>query len=194
MTIEGLHAVVLCPPRTVRVAQTAQRFTFTQVPPTPAGFGHAQLRSLDLLFWFQVFGPDASQRNVFDGSVRGSVREVLGGGNCLVFTYGVTNAGKTFTFLGLWPRPICAAPPPVCGAIPCVTCPSSCPGPDHDGGLLPRSLDAVFNSIRGRVYGGGDLKPHRCRDFSRLTPPQQEVETCRKRNLLRMFKEVPLWG
>ncbi|KAI4792353.1 hypothetical protein KUCAC02_033435 [Chaenocephalus aceratus] len=34
------------------------------------------------------------------GSVRGLVRDVLIGGNCLVFTYGVTNAGKTFTFLG----------------------------------------------------------------------------------------------
>lgn len=48
----------------------------------------------------KVFGPDASQRKVFDGSVRGMVQDVLEGGNCLVFTYGVTNAGKTFTFLG----------------------------------------------------------------------------------------------
>lgn len=49
----------------------------------------------------EVFGPEASQRKVFEGSVRSLVREVLDGGNCLVFTYGVTNAGKTFTFLGL---------------------------------------------------------------------------------------------
>lgn len=49
---------------------------------------------------WQVFGPDAGQKKVFDGSVRGLVRDVLEGGNCLVFTYGVTNAGKTFTFLG----------------------------------------------------------------------------------------------
>lgn len=48
----------------------------------------------------EVFGPEASQRKVFEGSVRGSVRGVLEGGNTLVFTYGVTNAGKTFTFLG----------------------------------------------------------------------------------------------
>lgn len=47
-----------------------------------------------------MFGPDAGQKKVFDGSVRGLVRDVLDGGNCLVFTYGVTNAGKTFTFLG----------------------------------------------------------------------------------------------
>lgn len=48
----------------------------------------------------KVFGPEASQRKVFEGSVRGLVQDVMEGGNCLVFTYGVTNAGKTFTFLG----------------------------------------------------------------------------------------------
>lgn len=53
------------------------------------------------LFRFQVYGPETTQREMFDGTVKGLVRDVLGGGNSLVFTYGVTNAGKTFTFLGL---------------------------------------------------------------------------------------------
>ncbi|XP_035764687.1 kinesin-like protein KIF20B [Neolamprologus brichardi] len=146
VTIEGPDTVVLKPPRSCQsnrqsdksLPQTAQRFTFTQ-----------------------VFGPEASQRKVFEGSVRGLVRDVLQGGNCLVFTYGVTNAGKTFTFLG----------------------------PDHDSGLLPRSLSVIFNSIDGRLYGRCDLKPQRCRDFSRLTPDQQAAESSSKRNLLRMLKE-----
>uniref|UniRef100_A0A3P9DLC1 Kinesin-like protein KIF20A n=1 Tax=Maylandia zebra TaxID=106582 RepID=A0A3P9DLC1_9CICH len=146
VTIEGPDTVILKPPRSCQsnrqsdksLPQTAQRFTFTQ-----------------------VFGPEASQRKVFEGSVRGLVRDVLQGGNCLVFTYGVTNAGKTFTFLG----------------------------PDHDSGLLPRSLSVIFNSIEGRLYGRCDLKPQRCRDFSRLTPDQQATESSSKRNLLRMLKE-----
>ncbi|CAI5657899.1 unnamed protein product [Oreochromis niloticus] len=146
VTIEGPDTVVLKAPRSCQsnrqsdksLPQTAQRFTFTQ-----------------------VFGPEASQRKVFEGSVRGLVRDVLQGGNCLVFTYGVTNAGKTFTFLG----------------------------PDHDSGLLPRSLSVIFNSIEGRLYGRCDLKPQRCRDFSRLTPDQQAAESSSKRNLLRMLKE-----
>lgn len=49
----------------------------------------------------QVLGPETSQREMFDGTVRSLVKDVLEGGNSLVFTYGVTNAGKTFTFLGL---------------------------------------------------------------------------------------------
>ncbi|TKS89300.1 Kinesin-like protein KIF20B [Collichthys lucidus] len=147
VTIEGPDTVVLKAPKTCQsnrqndksLPQTAQRFTFTQ-----------------------VFGPGSSQQKVFEGSVRGLVRDVLDGGNCLVFTYGVTNAGKTFTFLG----------------------------PDHDSGLLPRSLSVIFNSIDGRLYSRCDLKPQRCRDFSRLTPDQQAAESSSKKNLLRLLKEV----
>ncbi|KAM3860041.1 uncharacterized protein kif20bb [Diretmus argenteus] len=141
VSVEG-DTVVLKAPRSERseksLPQTAQRFTFTQ-----------------------VFGPESSQRKVFEGSVRGLVRDVLGGGNCLVFTYGVTNAGKTFTFLG----------------------------PDNDSGLLPRSLSVIFNSIDGRVYSQSDLKPQRCRDYTRLTPDQQVLENTSKKTLLRLVKE-----
>ncbi|XP_044194461.1 kinesin-like protein KIF20A [Thunnus albacares] len=146
VTLESPDTVVLKAPRSSQsnkqsdkpLPQTAQKFTFTQ-----------------------VFGPEAGQRKVFEGSVRGSVRDVLEGGNCLVFTYGVTNAGKTFTFLG----------------------------PEHDSGLLPRSLAVIFNSIEGRLYSRCDLKPQRCRDFSRLTPDQQTAESSSKKNLLRLLKE-----
>ncbi|XP_049614598.1 kinesin-like protein KIF20A isoform X3 [Syngnathus scovelli] len=146
VVIEGPHTVVLKAPRcgqSNRQAdkvppQTAQRFTFTQ-----------------------VFGPDASQRKVFEGSVRGLVRDVLHGENCLLFTYGVTNAGKTFTFLG----------------------------PEHDGGLLPRCLWLLFNSVEGHLHAGCHLKPHRCRDFSRLSPKQQKAESTAKLSLLRTVRE-----
>ncbi|KAM9561505.1 LOW QUALITY PROTEIN: kinesin-like protein KIF20B [Salvelinus alpinus] len=120
------------------VSQTAQRFQFTQ-----------------------VYGPDTTQRQMFDGTVKRLVRDVLEGENSIVFTYGVTNAGKTFTFLG----------------------------PERDGGILPRSLNVIFNSIEGRVYTRNDLKPHRCRDFTRLTKFQQDEETTNKLNLLRLSKE-----
>ncbi|XP_008313185.1 kinesin-like protein KIF20A isoform X2 [Cynoglossus semilaevis] len=146
VTIEGYNTVVLKAPKSCQsgrqsdksLPQTAQKFTFTQ-----------------------VFGPEAKQKTVFEHSVRGLVRDVLDGGNCLVFTYGVTNAGKTFTFLG----------------------------PDHDSGLLPRSLSVIFNNIEGRQYERSDLKPQRCRDFTRLTPDQQVAESNSRKNLLRLFKE-----
>ncbi|XP_055005962.1 kinesin-like protein KIF20A isoform X3 [Boleophthalmus pectinirostris] len=140
VAIEGSDTVILKAPRTNKsLPQTGQRFSFTQ-----------------------VFSPDSSQRAVFEGSVRSRVRDVLDGGNCLVFTYGVTNAGKTFTFLG----------------------------PDHDLGLLPRSLAVIFNSLEGRLYSRCDLKPLRCRDYTRLTPDQQNLESATKRTLLKLFKET----
>ncbi|CAL1599496.1 unnamed protein product [Knipowitschia caucasica] len=138
--VEPPHSVLLTAPRSLRsLSQTSQRFSFTQ-----------------------VFGPDTSQQQIFDGSVRSLLHDVLDGGNALVFTYGVTNAGKTFTFLG----------------------------PDHDSGLLPRSLAVLFNSIESRMYSRCDLKPHRCRDFTRLTPDQQAHESATKRTLMKLFKET----
>lgn len=47
-----------------------------------------------------MYGPETTQRQMFDGTTKSLVKEVLEGGNSLIFTYGVTNAGKTFTFLG----------------------------------------------------------------------------------------------
>lgn len=47
-----------------------------------------------------MYGPETTQRQIFDGTTKALVKDVLGGENSLVFTYGVTNAGKTFTFLG----------------------------------------------------------------------------------------------
>lgn len=161
----------------------------------------------------KVFGPDASQRKVFEGSVRGMVQDVLEGGNCLLFTYGVTNAGKTFTFLGEKQSPsvvlskLAAATlqrqfasfftaqsnrsPGICDlSAPFHLHTHLCAGPESDSGLLPRSLAVIFNSISGHLYSRCDLKPQRCRDYSRLTPEQQVAESNSKKNLLKTIKEV----
>ncbi|CAL8303993.1 unnamed protein product [Lota lota] len=119
--------------------QTVQKFNFTK-----------------------VLGPDSSQRQVFEGTVSPLVRGVLEGRDSVVFTYGVTNAGKTFTFLG----------------------------PEHDGGVLPRSLSVLFRSIEGRVSADCSLKPQRCKDITKLTPLQQTNEAARKNQLLKLLKQV----
>uniref|UniRef100_A0A8C6WIG0 Kinesin motor domain-containing protein n=1 Tax=Neogobius melanostomus TaxID=47308 RepID=A0A8C6WIG0_9GOBI len=119
--------------------QTGQRFHFTQ-----------------------VYGPDTTQKQLYDGTVKDLVKDVLSGGNSLVFTYGVTNAGKTFTFLG----------------------------PEADGGILPRSLSTVFNSIEGRVYRDISVRPHRCREYTRLTKEQQAEQILFKRSLFKQLREV----
>uniref|UniRef100_A0A667X8S3 Kinesin-like protein KIF23 n=1 Tax=Myripristis murdjan TaxID=586833 RepID=A0A667X8S3_9TELE len=67
----------------------------------------------------KVFGVAVSQIELFEEVARPLVADLIHGKNGLLFTYGVTGSGKTFTMTG-------------------------CPG---QGGLLPRSLDMIFNSV-----------------------------------------------
>nr|XP_038041086.1 kinesin-like protein KIF23 isoform X6 [Anas platyrhynchos] len=67
----------------------------------------------------EVFGTLVVQKDVFDVVAKPLVEDLIRGKNGLLFTYGVTGSGKTHTMTGS-------------------------PG---DGGLLPRCLDMIFNSI-----------------------------------------------
>ncbi|XP_058882414.1 kinesin-like protein KIF20B isoform X1 [Acipenser ruthenus] len=109
-----------------------------------------------------VYGPETTQEEIFNGTVKSMVKDFLDGANSLVFTYGVSNAGKTFTFLG----------------------------PENDIGILPRSLNMLFKSIDYKLYENMDLKPQRCREHIRLTKEQQSEEIANKNAILRLMKEV----
>ncbi|KAM7047137.1 kinesin-like protein KIF20B [Acridotheres tristis] len=110
----------------------------------------------------QVFGPETTQEEFFEGTMKQPVQDFLDGYNRLVFTYGVTNAGKTYTFQGT----------------------------EDDVGILPRTMDMLFKSIQGKLYTAMDLKPYRCRDYIKLTETQVREETAIKNSLLRLIKEV----
>ncbi|CAN8216296.1 unnamed protein product [Coccothraustes coccothraustes] len=110
----------------------------------------------------QVFGPETTQEEFFEGTMKQPVQDFLDGYNRLVFTYGVTNAGKTYTFQGT----------------------------EDDGGILPRTMDMLFKSIQGKLYTAMDFKPYRCRDYTKLTENQVREETAIKNSLLRLIKEV----
>ena len=44
-----------------------------------------------------VYGPDATQEDIFEGICAGKVREVLNGINATIFAYGQTGSGKTYS-------------------------------------------------------------------------------------------------
>uniref|UniRef100_A0A665VNR2 Kinesin family member 20Ba n=1 Tax=Echeneis naucrates TaxID=173247 RepID=A0A665VNR2_ECHNA len=153
---ESQDCVALEPPDTVLLkppshSLSARMSTDRSLPQTGQRFQFSQ-----------VYGPETTQRELFEGTVKDLVKDVLEGENSLVFTYGVTNAGKTFTFLG----------------------------PDADAGILPRCLDVIFSNIDELVFPGMSIKPHRCREFTRLTREQQAEEVLFKRNLFKQLKEV----
>ncbi len=72
-----------------------------------------------------IFQPDTSQPELFQSTTLPFVQDLLKGENGLIFAYGVSNSGKTYTVQG---------------------------GEGlGEGGLLPRTLDVVFNSVEGKM-------------------------------------------
>lgn len=48
----------------------------------------------------QIFGPETTQQQFYENTMKKMVSDVLQGENRLIYTYGVTNSGKTYTVQG----------------------------------------------------------------------------------------------
>jgi hypothetical protein len=74
-----------------------------------------------------VFGPSTPQDTFFETTTLPLVEQALQGESGLMFSYGVSNSGKTYTIQG--------------------------GGDDKTGGvdrgMIPRTIDVIFNSIEG---------------------------------------------
>ncbi|KAM4875589.1 kinesin-like protein KIF20A isoform 2-T3 [Thomomys bottae] len=104
----------------------------------------------------QIFGPEVGQANFFNLTVKEMVKDVLKGQNWLIYTYGVTNSGKTHTIQGTI----------------------------KDGGILPRSLALIFSSLQGQLHSTPDLKPLLSNEVIWLDSKQIRQEEVRKMSLL----------
>ena len=94
------------------------KYRFSTVPPS------------SIYTFSHVFPPTTTQSEFFTRTTLPLVQDVLEGQNALLFTYGVTNSGKTYTVQG---------------------------GEKGTAGILPRSLDVIFNSIEG-LHGDGSVR------------------------------------
>uniref|UniRef100_A0A671EPM4 Kinesin-like protein n=1 Tax=Rhinolophus ferrumequinum TaxID=59479 RepID=A0A671EPM4_RHIFE len=111
----------------------------------------------DSFFTFsQIFGPEVGQSSFFNMTVKEMVKDVLKGQNWLIYTYGVTNSGKTHTIQGT----------------------------AKDGGILPRSLALIFNSVQGQLHPIPDLKPLLSNEVIWLDSKQIRQEEIKKLALL----------
>lgn len=112
-----------------------------------------------------IFGQEATQRNVFDELSPDLLQDFFAGHECLLFSYGVTNSGKTHTILGTV----------------------------SDPGILPRSLGVIFNTIGDKLYQGQLLKPKNYSEVKFLSKEEQAVEMEFKELLMKKvylhFKE-----
>ncbi|XP_061570039.1 kinesin-like protein KIF20A [Cololabis saira] len=110
----------------------------------------------------QIFGPQTTQTQLFEDTVKSQMSDFLDGKNVLIFSYGVTNAGKTYTIQGT----------------------------PKDPGMLPQVLDLTFNYIGGQHYEGMDLKPYLRNGAQCLDPDQVKQERTAKAAILASFREV----
>ncbi|KJE96787.1 hypothetical protein CAOG_07056 [Capsaspora owczarzaki ATCC 30864] len=95
-----------------------------------------------------VMGPETDQRATFDKTTLPLLQDVEQGHNCVLLCYGVTNAGKTYTMQG---------------------------APNAEG-VLPRSVEYVFNGVAGRQLRNSRLKPKCFNDVQLLSPEAEAQE------------------
>uniref|UniRef100_A0A2K5EHT4 Kinesin-like protein n=1 Tax=Aotus nancymaae TaxID=37293 RepID=A0A2K5EHT4_AOTNA len=139
--IENMETLVLQAPKDSFALKSNER-----------GIGQATHR-----FTFsQIFGPEVGQASFFNLTVKEMVKDVLKGQNWLIYTYGVTNSGKTHTIQGTI----------------------------KDGGILPRSLALIFNSLQGQLHPTPDLKPLLSNEVIWLDRKQIRQEEMKKLSLL----------
>ncbi|XP_008305932.1 kinesin-like protein KIF20A [Cynoglossus semilaevis] len=118
-------------------------------------------KSIHKFSFSKIFGPETTQAQLYEDTVKSQTSDFLDGKNALIFSYGVTNAGKTFTIQGT----------------------------QKDPGILPRVLDTTFQHIGSDQYGGMDLKPYLRNDVQCLDPDQVRQERSTKAAIFASVKE-----
>ncbi|KAE9409319.1 kinesin-domain-containing protein [Gymnopus androsaceus JB14] len=137
-------------PYLTQLTDTAVRMSDPQEHQNPSSrFRSSTVTPSSTYTFSHVFPPSTNQGDFFTKTTLPLVRDALEGQNALLFTYGVTNSGKTYTVQG-----------------------GSSAG---SAGILPRSLDVIFNSIEG-LHGSGKYRPVRLygvelADESDFSPP-----------------------
>lgn len=85
----------------------------------------------------RVFTPDVTQREMFKTVALPLVENLIHGRNGLLFTYGVTGSGKTYTMTG----------------------------EAQNSGIMPRCLDVIFNTIANYQTKKFVFKPDKLNGF-----------------------------
>lgn len=94
----------------------------------------------------KVFTESSTQKEVFDEVALPLVEQLINGKNGLLFTYGVTGSGKTFTMTGT----------------------------KQNFGVMPRCLDVLFNSITDYQAAKFIFKPDKMNGFEVQTDDEAE--------------------
>ena len=107
-----------------------------------------------------VFGEDASQETIFEHTTLPLINEVFKGRNCLLFAYGLSGSGKTYSMAGT----------------------------PQNAGIIPRSLDVIFNSIMHLQAEKFVFKPDKMNGFE--VQSEEDARKERQRELATYMKSA----
>ncbi|XP_074661164.1 kinesin-like protein KIF23 [Tubulanus polymorphus] len=120
-------------------------------PESSVGFRNGNLKQVQYTFKL-LFDEDTSQKAVFDQIAYPLVSDLLHNRNGLLFAYGITSSGKTHTMTG---TPL-------------------------EQGILPRTLDVIFNSIGDVLAKKYVFKPDKMNSFDIQAEADAMIERQRK--------------
>lgn len=114
-----------------------------------------------------VFQPDITQQDFFKATIYPCLKKFFNGDNLLIFSYGVTNSGKTFTMQGTSQNP----------------------------GLIPRTLDVLFDTLKDNLEtkrAAYSYKPEKFNEISSLNEAELNSELNFKEQILKLsnYKEI----
>lgn len=110
----------------------------------------------------KIFDSESGQEDIFKETCRVPLTNFMHGGNCLVFAYGATNGGKTFTIQGSKNSP----------------------------GIIPRAINLLFNSINGKVSEEVKFKPDKINNVLWLNQEDVNKEIEVKQSILSFDKTL----
>ncbi|KDQ13705.1 hypothetical protein BOTBODRAFT_133259 [Botryobasidium botryosum FD-172 SS1] len=125
------------------VSPTDVQMSAPALPPSSFSRLRAPTPSRSTYKFTQVFPHTTLQAEFFKETALPMVQNLLSGENGLLFAYGVTNSGKTYTIQG-----------------------GKGPG---ESGLLPRTLDVIFNSVEG-LHSEAPFRPVHLAGIEREMP------------------------
>ncbi|KAL6261964.1 hypothetical protein P5V15_007047 [Pogonomyrmex californicus] len=115
---------------------TSDKTVVITPPESAANFRTITNKEIQTTF-SHVFTPDATQREIFKTVALPLVENLIHGRNGLLFTYGVTGSGKTYTMTG----------------------------EPQDAGIMPRCLNIIFNTIANYQTKKFVFKPDKLNGF-----------------------------
>lgn len=133
-----------------------------------------------------IFQPEITQKDFFKATIYPCMEKFLNGDNLLIFSYGVTNSGKTYTMQGKLARYLNVFYYYCCCCSKLLN--TLLQGTNQNPGLIPRTLDFLFDSLKDNLETKRAIyqyKPDKFNEITSLSDAELNSELAYKEMLLK---------